>query len=200
LLVATPELTDPSFARTVVLILDHGRDAAFGIVLNRPTDRVVGDAVAPWAEVASAPGVVFVGGPVGVDQVVGIGLGVDQPAAPGWAPLFDDLVFDDLGPDETGPGEPRPGVPRHAGLGSVDLDAGPGAVSLQHLRVFVGYAGWGVGQLEGEIKEGSWFVVDADVTSDVFGSRPERLWPDVLRRQPGRTAWFANCPEDRSTN
>ena len=184
LLVATPELADPNFARTVVLVLDHGQDGAFGIILNRPTDRVVADAIAPWADVASAPAVVFVGGPVGVDQVMGIGLGVDQPATRGWAPLFDD------------PGD----EPGHAGLASVDLQAGPGATSLQHVRVFVGCAGWGADQLEGEIEEGSWFVVAADVPGDVFGSCPDRLWSDVLRRQPGRTAWFANCPEDRSTN
>ncbi|MGZ8766075.1 MAG: YqgE/AlgH family protein [Acidimicrobiia bacterium] len=68
------------------------------------------------------------------------------------------------------------------------------------LRVFVGHAGWGAGQLEEEIEEASWFVVGADLRSDVFGADPDRLWADVLRRQPGRTAWFANAPEDLSAN
>ena len=72
--------------------------------------------------------------------------------------------------------------------------------SLLQFRVFVGYAGWGVGQLEAEIDEGSWFVVDAEPVRDVFGAHPDGLWADVLRRQPGRTAWFANAPEDPTTN
>jgi len=175
LLVATPQLADPNFSRTVVLLLDHGDDGAFGVVLNRASDTRVADAIEPWAEVASAPGVVFLGGPVGTDQAIGLGLSADPAPEARWAPLFADL-------------------------GSVDLEAGPTARSLQQFRLFVGYAGWGVDQLEAEIEEGSWFVVDAEPPVDVFSADPDRLWADVLRRQPGRTAWFANVPEDLSTN
>jgi putative transcriptional regulator len=185
LLVATPDLTDPNFARTVVLILDHGDEGAFGVVLNRATDTRVADAIEPWAEVASAPAVVFLGGPVGGDQAIGLASSAEPEPASGWAPLFADLGNGDRG---------------SGSLGSVDLEAGPAALSLLQFRVFVGYAGWGVDQLEGEIDEGSWFVVDAVIPGDVFGAHPDRLWSDVLRRQPGRTAWFANFPQDRSTN
>ena len=175
LLVATPQLADPNFARTVVLLLDHGDDGAFGVVLNRASDTLVADAIEPWAAVASEPGVVFRGGPVGTDQAIGLGSSTDPVPSAGWAPLLGDL-------------------------GSIDLGAGPTDRPLQQFRVFVGYAGWTVGQLEVEIEEGSWFVVDADLTRDVFGAQPGALWADVLRRQPGRTAWFATAPEDPTTN
>ncbi len=175
LLVATPQLTDPNFSRTVVLIVEHDRDGAFGVVVNRPTDTKVADALGSWADVASTPAVVFRGGPVGLDQAIGLGMRDGATPGPGWAPLL-------------------------GGLGCVDLGAGPGAPTFQRLRVFVGSSGWGSGQLEREIEEGSWFVVDAEPEADVFSALPARLWAEVLRRQPGRTAWFANAPEDLSAN
>jgi putative transcriptional regulator len=67
------------------------------------------------------------------------------------------------------------------------------------LRVFAGYAGWGVGQLAAEIEEGSWYVVDS-LPSDVFHTRSGDLWRDVLRRQPGELAWVATMPADPALN
>ena len=61
------------------------------------------------------------------------------------------------------------------------------------MRVFRGYAGWGPGQLEGEIEAGAWLVLDAD-PSDVFAAEPDDLWRSVLRRQGGRLAWLAERP------
>ena len=72
-------------------------------------------------------------------------------------------------------------------------------VSVDGVRVFAGYAGWGPGQLEGEIDEGAWFVVDA-LPGDAMSSRPNDLWRVVLRRQPGRISLFANYPYDVSRN
>lgn len=67
---------------------------------------------------------------------------------------------------------------------------------VESARLFVGYAGWGGGQLEAEIAEESWFVL-ASHTGDAFTAHPETLWGDVLRRQRGRTAHlalYANYP------
>ena len=78
LLVATPPLTDPNFDRTVVLLLEYGDDGALGIMLNRPTDTELVDVLPDWSPLASAPGVVFAGGPVMPDSVIALGR-----AAPG---------------------------------------------------------------------------------------------------------------------
>lgn len=70
---------------------------------------------------------------------------------------------------------------------------------LDELRVFVGYAGWAPGQLEGELRANAWFVVDLR-RDDPFVTTPERLWRDVLKRQRGRPAMFAQYPDDASAN
>jgi putative transcriptional regulator len=67
------------------------------------------------------------------------------------------------------------------------------------MRVFAGYAGWESDQLEAEIDEGAWFVVDAEA-GDLSAEDPERLWQQVLRRQPGPLAIVATFPEDPSLN
>jgi putative transcriptional regulator len=87
------------------------------------------------------------------------------------------------------------------GYGLVDLDAAPDAVlpDLVGLRVFSGYAGWGAGQLEAEIEEGSWYVVLA-LPGDLLSAEPETLWRQVLRRQPGELAYVATFPDDPAMN
>ena len=85
-------------------------------------------------------------------------------------------------------------------IGTVDLTLDPVDVGdVEAVRVFAGYAGWGPGQLEGEIDEGAWVVVDAE-PGDAMAADPEDMWTRVLRRQGGTTAWLAHCPPDPSLN
>lgn len=82
----------------------------------------------------------------------------------------------------------------------VDLDGPPPAPgALSALRVFAGYAGWSPGQLEEEVAEGSWLVVDAD-PREVFGGHPEALWGDLVRRQRGDLRLWASLPADPDLN
>lgn len=175
LLVAAPPLVDPNFDRTVVLILGHGDDGGLGLVLNRPSETAIGEVFPEWRDVVSVPATVFAGGPVATDAV--IALARRQPGD------HDNFValFGDLGTIE---------------LAEEPLDI---ASSLSALRVFAGYAGWAPGQLEAEIEQGAWFVVTLQ-PGDPFESAPERLWRDVLRRQRGEVALFANYPEDATVN
>ncbi|MGQ0849676.1 MAG: YqgE/AlgH family protein [Actinomycetota bacterium] len=170
LLVASPVLLDPNFFRTVVLILQHDREGAVGVVLNRPSEAPVDHHLPEWKGRLEEPAVVFVGGPV--DQAVAIG-----------------VVRADL------PSEPI-AVP---GVGLVDLGSDPAAANPGEVRVFSGYAGWGPGQLEGELSEGAWLVVRAEA-ADIFTDEPEGLWGKVLRRQGGRLAMLATFPDDPSLN
>ena len=86
-------------------------------------------------------------------------------------------------------------------VASADLTSDPALIAgmVDSVRIFRGYAGWGPGQLEGEIESGSWLVLDAEPT-DVFADAPDDLWRDVLRRQGGRLAWLATAPDDLSAN
>jgi putative transcriptional regulator len=86
-------------------------------------------------------------------------------------------------------------------VGIVDLDAPTPIVApaLSHLRVFAGYAGWGLDQLVEEISSGAWYVVPS-VRGDLFGTDPAGLWHRVLRRQPGELAWVSTKPADPTLN
>jgi putative transcriptional regulator len=181
LLVASPALADPNFERSVIFLVDHDEDGALGVVLNRPTSVDVGAILPPWEGRTTSPGVVFRGGPVGQDSA----LALAQLAQ----------VSDD--------GDEEPvGFRRVFGpLGLVDLDAPPEILSpdLAAMRVFAGYAGWSPGQLEDEVAEGSWFVVES-APGDMFSDEPRTLWRTVLRRQVGELALVATFPEDPSLN
>ena len=176
LLVATPMLADPNFARTVVLLLDHGDDGALGIVVNRPTDIPVSEVLPDWQPVVSSPGVLFQGGPVSLDGALGL-----------VAPVGDELP----------PGARQ--VP--GGLALVDLDTPADEVvpRISGARIFAGDSGWGVEQLEKEIEEGAWYVVDA-LPVDPFRADAADLWRLVLRRQRGPLALVSTFPADPSLN
>jgi len=82
-------------------------------------------------------------------------------------------------------------------MGALDLDGAPDA--HRDVRVFIGYAGWGPGQLDSELARDDWLVVDGEV-GDVSTATPETLWRDVLRRQRGRASLLAGAPDDASLN
>ena len=84
---------------------------------------------------------------------------------------------------------------------AVDLSADPDTMrsSLVAVRVFAGYAGWSEGQLEGEIRRGDWFVVDAEAR-DAFTAEPDALWAIVLRRQRDSLAFVSLFPDDPAMN
>lgn len=176
LLLATPPLVDPNFDRTVVYVIEHNDEGALGLVLNRPTDDDDLPGLRSWLGVCSTPAVVFQGGPVETEALIGLARAAGATEGEGFAPI-------------------------RGGLGTVDLEAEPDDVEvvLRDVRVFRGYAGWGPGQLDDELDAGAWIVVDAD-PGDPFSSDPEDLWRAVLRRQSGRLAWLANCPDDISVN
>jgi putative transcriptional regulator len=176
LLVATPLLADPNFERSVVFMLEHNDEGAVGLVLNRPTEVEVETPLEDWRRFASDPPVIFVGGPVSKEAVIALAR-VDRPEVDAaWQQILGTVGVLDL---------------------TADADVVGGA--LDELRIFAGYAGWGPSQLEGEIEEGSWFVVDAR-PDDPFGTAPDDLWRAVLRRQPDPLRRYALFPPDLRMN
>lgn len=177
LLLATPGLLDPNFVDTVVLLLDVNDDGALGVVLNRPTALPVSEVLGEWGDVVEEPEVLFQGGPVSTDGAIAVALAVPGGEdAAGFRPCWGRVGLLDLD------------TPRELVAGTVD-----------RLRIFAGYAGWGVGQLEAEVAEGSWYVVPGEV-DDVFGEETRNLWRQVLRRQPGDLAFHATRPIDPELN
>ena len=173
LLIAGPRLLDPNFWRTVVLVGEHTEEGALGIVLNRSSETSVDEALPELALLAEEMGTVHVGGPVQPSAVVVLADFAEADDA-------ESLVVESVG---FLPAEIEPDA-----LGE-----------LRRARVYVGYAGWGPGQLDGELEEGSWIVEPAK-PDDVFTNAPEALWSDVLRRKGGPFTLLAAMPPDPSQN
>jgi putative transcriptional regulator len=175
LLVATPAIEAGPFFRSVVFILDHDADGALGVIVNRPLDSDVDDVLPSWGAHVNAPVCLFDGGPVAMDSALAVGVLGDGLPPIGWRQM--------------------------AGrVGLVDLEGPlPDDGQFAGLRVFAGYAGWGAGQLEDELTEGSWVVVDAQ-DSDLSSPLPETLWRTVLRRQNDDVRFWATFPPHPGSN
>jgi putative transcriptional regulator len=173
LLIASPALIDPNFRRSVVLVVAHDEDGAVGLVLNRPTDTEVAEAVPELTELVEPEAVVSIGGPVQNEAVVVLAEWDDLDEAGA-------IVFGDVG------------------LMGSEPDSALIAAATRRVRVFAGYAGWGGGQLEAELEEPSWIVENA-CEDDVFADHSD-LWARVLRRKGGAFRLVATMPEDPSLN
>jgi len=174
LLLASPALFDPNFRRAVVLVTEHTEEGAAGLVLNRPSETAVADAVPDLLPLVSEEERVYVGGPVQESAVLVLAEFED----PEEAAL---LVVDDIG---FLPGD-----------GDFDLLAG----ATRRVRVFAGYAGWGPGQLEAELEESSW-IVGSSPAPELFPELEDDLWARILRDKGGVYRVVALMPEDPSVN
>jgi putative transcriptional regulator len=174
LLLASPALQDPNFRRTVVLIGAHSGDGAMGVILNRPSQVTVGEAVPQLEPAVDDQAAVYLGGPVQPDSIVMLGEFLD-PSPAGL------LVLGRIG-------FPAP----EAGIEEL-------AEATARRRVYAGYAGWGEGQLDAEIEQGDWIAHPAR-PDDVFTESPEDLWGEVLARKGGSYALLARMPLDPSVN
>ncbi|MBA3808078.1 MAG: YqgE/AlgH family protein [Solirubrobacterales bacterium] len=174
LLLASPALSDPNFARTVVLVGVHSEEGAMGVVLNRPSQVSVADAAPQLEPAIDLDQPIYVGGPVAPTSIVFLAEFLD-PAPAGM------LVLGRIG-------FPAP---------ETDVEELTRATSRG--RVFAGYAGWGEGQLDAELEQGDW-ILDAAQPEDVFSEDPAELWSHVLRRKGGSYALLARMPTDVSVN
>jgi putative transcriptional regulator len=172
LLIAGPSLLDPNFWRTVVLVIEHSEDGALGLVLNRPSETTVGEAVPQLNDLVDAGDDLYVGGPVQPSSVIVLA----QFEDPDDAAL---ISFENVGVLRAALDEPVAGV-----LGG---------------RAFVGHAGWGPGQLDSELERGDWILEPARL-GDAFTANPQGLWSEVLTRKGGSYALIARMPADPSMN
>lgn len=175
LLLAAPMMGDPNFRRSVVLLCEHSPEGSFGLILNRPLGVSLSE-VLEGLEADSYP--LYQGGPVQTDTLH-------------FLHTRDDLVEGSIA------------VQRGIRWGG-DFDAlrsalSSGVMRPEHVRFFLGYAGWSGGQLEFEIEEGGWIVAPAS-ENVVFSGEGSRLWRDVLRGMGAQYAMLANFPDDPRLN
>lgn len=167
LLIAAPSLHD-YFRRTVVLVIEHSPDGAIGVVLNHESETRVADVVPQLAALAPDGELVRIGGPVSPASVVAIG-------------EFDDIA--------------EAGTHVAGAVGTLDPEAQNATV--RRIRVFAGYAGWAPGQLDGELAQEAWVVVEPE-PDDPFSDGD--IWSDALVRKGGSYRLLATMPADPSLN
>jgi putative transcriptional regulator len=173
LLIASPALVDPNFARAVVLITEHGEEGAMGVVLNRPSETDVAEVAAELGDVAGTEPI-FIGGPVQPQALVVLAEFNDLEAA-AWIVVAD--------------------------VGFVGSETSYDRLSdaIRRGRVYAGYSGWGAGQLEAEIAEEAW-IIEPPLPAELFADKPEELWHRVLARKGGQFALLSRMPDDPSLN
>ena len=176
LLISEPFLPDPNFERTVVLICEHNIDGTVGFVLNKPSTKMLPDAV-DEAQNFDVP--LYVGGPVQQDTLHFIHYG--------------NLQIDDRQ-------EVQPGIFWGGNYEQLLTAINVRKVNKDQVRFFMGYSGWSAGQLEHEIAEGSWIVHPQADINQVFHQTAELLWREVLKDKGGRYKAFSNYPTDPRLN
>src|SRR4026208_1141512 len=176
-LVAAPNLRDPNFRQTVVLLCEHGAEGALGVVVNRPTAMSVSEALPQVPVLEGQRHGVFSGGPVQPNQVMLLDR-LDQ------LPDNSHHVFD--------------GVCLGGDMELVDkiLTTSQGKEAF---RAYVGYSGWGPGQLESEMRIGSWITVPADPAM-VFEKDPTRVWSEIVSALGEEFPVYADSPFDPPPN
>lgn len=178
LLIAAPWLRDPNFAHTVVLICRDDDDGTLGLVLNRPMNVTLGDALKGTISDARSGDTLFDGGPVANDTVFALH---DLAALKEESRLLARGVRFAMGTE---------------GLLRV-LHTPP--EEREVLRLYAGCAGWSPGQLRDELSENAWIIAPAS-RDLVFGGAADTLWRRALRSLGGRTAWLETMPPDVRVN
>ncbi|MFE3291145.1 YqgE/AlgH family protein [Rhodococcus sp. NPDC059234] len=179
LLVSATDLTEPAFRRTVVYVIEHNDAGSLGVVINRASETAVQTVLPQWAGLCARPQALYIGGPVKRDAALCL------------ATLRTGARIDGVS-----------GLRRVDGrVVMVDLDSDPDQVGplIEGARVFAGYSGWTMGQLDSELQRDDWMVVSA-LPSDVIGPPRADLWAQVLRRQPLPLALLATHPIDVERN
>lgn len=179
LLLASTDLMEPTFRRSVIYVVEHNDGGTLGVVLNRPSETAVYNVLPQWTDLAAKPKTMFVGGPVKRDAALCLGtlrIGVDPDGLAGLRHVAGRIVM-------------------------IDLDADPESIaeSVEGVRIFAGYSGWTIGQLDGEIERDDWIVLSA-LPSDVLVQPRVDLWSHVLRRQPMPLPLLATHPIDLDRN
>ncbi|MGB8403735.1 MAG: YqgE/AlgH family protein [Mycobacterium sp.] len=178
-LLANTDLLEPTFRRSVIYIVEHNQDGTLGVVLNRTSETAVYNVLPQWAKLAAKPKTMFIGGPVKRDSALCLAtlrVGVDAGQVPGLRHVQGRIAM-------------------------VDLDADPELIehAVEGVRIYAGYSGWSLGQLDGEIERDDWMVLSG-LPADVLVEPRVDLWARVLRRQPLPMSLLATHPIDVNRN
>ena len=175
LLISEPFLPDPNFERTVVLLCEHNDEGSFGFVLNKPSILKVSEVMEELTEMEN---LVYVGGPVQQDTLhfihrnASLENAVEIVEKIYWGGAFENLLI----------------LLESKQISSTDI------------RFFLGYSGWGPGQLDAELDQDSWIVCDYVTDQLLFDTGPDVMWRKALENMGGRFSMYSNYPVDPRLN
>ncbi len=179
LLLSVPQMLDPHFMHTVVLMVEHSADGAYGLVVNRDIGVTVKALFPDHARLSNSDFPVYSGGPVGSDQLT----------------FLHCLAGDIPGGHEVAPGLYLGGDPE----AMARVLASSADVSHE-LRLIIGYSGWGEGQLEGELSVGSWVPAPYDPALVFEPAVQEAAWRQALRGLGKEGEGLSHLPPDVTWN
>lgn len=175
LLISEPFLPDPNFERTVVLLCEHNDEGSFGFVINKPSVLKVNEVMEDMQKLEE---IVFVGGPVQQDTLHFLHR----------HDTLDNAVLI------------REGIYWGGDFESLITKLDTTQLKASDIRFYLGYSGWGPGQLEGELEEDSWIVCDYVTDELLFDTLPEDIWKKALDNMGGRFSVYSNYPVDPRLN
>ena len=158
-LVAREGMRDPNFRESVVLVTKPQGGGPFGVIINRPLELRLSDVFLEFESLKNRKDVLYFGGPVKPEGFVFLVRSANRPPR-GMSVLKDVYFTGDTDVIEKLLHRPNP---------------------TEGLRIYVGYAGWGPGQLQREISRGDWLMVPA-TSETVFDDDPEKIWPKLIKR------------------
>ncbi len=164
-LVASQQLLDPNFARSVVLVTETSEHGAAGLVINRPTELRLAALFPEVADLAARPDTLFLGGPVAREALQILVRAAQAPE--GAHAVFADVFV--------------------SGSRALLEELASEQAAAERFHVYAGYAGWAPGQLEAEIARGAWHLLRAE-SAAIFERDPSSVWPELLRRSTAQLA------------
>ncbi|MFA7688429.1 MAG: YqgE/AlgH family protein [Moheibacter sp.] len=173
ILIAQPVLNDLNFNRSVVLLTDHNDQGSIGFILNKPLNETV------YAYVSELESnfMVYGGGPVETEN----------------------LYYLHKRPDIIRNSEPiSRGVYWSGDYEDVKTAINTGMIGENEIRFYLGYSGWGENQLQSEIEDNAWILMDDDL--DIFQDWDSNLWKLQLKKLGGEHLIWLNTPADPSMN
>ncbi len=175
ILVSQPSLTDRFFSRSIVMLAEHGDDGSFGFIVNKPAHIKLSKVTGDFGPFESE---LYLGGPVQVNNLFYVHSKGDM--------IEDSLKIID-------------GVYWGGNISDIRKLISSGKLSQKDIRFYAGYSGWQPGQLDREMTEKSWIVMDG-LPSYVFGSRPASLWKNIVLTLGDDYAPWVNYPYDPNMN
>lgn len=175
-LIADPSLQDLFFKKSVIMMIEHDEEGAFGLILNKPINIKVNDYIKGFPELHDFK--LFMGGPVKTDNI---------------------FMIHDLGQKIQGSEEIAKNIFWGGNIENVIELVLNHEISMQNIKFFLGYSGWDPKQIEDEIKEKSWIVSTAK-SKELFALQPNQMWSNLMRKMGNEYAIWSNMPVNPAYN